>query len=51
MKKVEQEDKGMGREQKNIMLQIARLLQEESLITEEESREAAQLIEQLQIKE
>lgn len=50
MEKLEQEDKRMGREQANIMKHITRLLQEESLISEEERRKTEQMIEAQVVK-
>lgn len=49
--KQKQEDKDMGKEQANIMINIAKLLQEESLISEEEQRKAVQMIESQMLKE
>ncbi|MBO5239634.1 MAG: hypothetical protein J6B50_12795 [Lachnospiraceae bacterium] len=46
-----QEDKDMGKEQANIMINIMKLLQEESLISEDEQRKAIQMIEAQMLKE
>ncbi len=51
MEKRKQEDKGMGKEQANLMINITKLLREESLISEEEQRKAVQMIEAQIVKE